>query len=255
MGKFSSGIYRICDRLVKALYPVTECVGAENLPEESCVIIGNHCQMHGPIVSQLYMPRAACTWCASEMMELKEVPDYAFQDFWSKKPVYIRWFFRLASYVIAPLSVALFGNADVIPVYKDRRIINTFRLSVDALNSGRDVVIFPECNVPHNNIVYEFQEGFVTVAKEFYKKTGKIISFVPMYLAPALKKIYLGKPIRYNPDAEPAAERKRICAELMDAITGLAASLPLHKAVPYPNCKKKDYPDNIPITYTTGENS
>ena len=82
------------------------------------------------------------------------------------------------------------------------------------------------------------------MAKLYYKKTGKEVCFVPLYLAPRLRKAYFGKPIRFDSTAPIADERKRICKALMDAITDMAVSLPEHIVVPYPNIPKKDYRTN-----------
>ena len=217
----------------------------EKLPDEPVVIVGNHTQMHGPIVCELYFPDNCYTWCAGQMMKLKEVPEYAYTDFWSQKPKYIRPLFKIVSYIIPPLSVLVFNNARTIAVYKDNRILSTFRESIAKLQNGNSVVIFPECDKKYNNIIYDFQEGFVDVARLYYKRTGKELSFVPLYIAPKLKKMYLGKPIKFSADTPIAEERRRICDYLMQEITDIAGTLPEHTVIPYRNIPKKYYPTNI----------
>ena len=88
-------IFRIIRGAVKLFYPKFNIEGRENLPDEPCLIVGNHSQMNGPIVCELYPPCPCCTWCAGEMMELKEVPAYAYKDFWSEKPRAVRCFYKL----------------------------------------------------------------------------------------------------------------------------------------------------------------
>ena len=100
--------------------------------------------------------------------------------------------------------------------------------------------------MPHNHIVCQFQDKFIDVAKLYYKRTKKEVAFVPMYLAPNLKKMYFGEPIRFCPDNPIEEERKRICDYLMQQITEIAVSLPEHTVVPYNNIPKKAYPSNIP---------
>ena len=242
--KKTSVLYKIIKWLVWLFYPRTEVVGGENLPDEPALIVGNHTQMNGPIAAELYFPRQRYTWCAGQMMRWKEVPAYAYQDFWSQKPKAVRWFYKLLSYVITPLSVCLFNNANTIPVYRDTRIITTFRETIARLREGADVVIFPEHDEPFNNILYDFQDKFIDVARFYYKKTGQEVSFVPMYLAPALKKMVLGRPIRFRADAPIAQERERIRTYLMTEISEMAYALPPHRVVPYRNIPKKYYPTN-----------
>lgn len=252
--KLKKGISYYCYRIIRWLiwlfYPKMKIEGLENLPQEPCVVAANHAQMNGPIACELYFPGDRAIWCAGEMMHLKEVPDYAFTDFWSKKPKAIRWFFRILSYIIAPLSVCIFNHAHTIGVYRGSKIIQTFRDTQKALENGSNAVIFPEHEVLHNHIVYDFQLGFVDVARRYHKVTGKQLQFVPMYIAPKLKTMYLGKAITFDSAADIQEERERICSYLMDAITELAVQLPEHTVIPYPNISKKDYPSNRPIEVT-----
>lgn len=229
----TSVLFRFIKWCVKTIYPKTQAVGVENLPDEPVIIVGNHSQMHGPIVSELYVPGAPYIWCAGEMIHLKDVPEYAFQDFWSRKPKWSHPFYRLLSYIIAPLSVCIFNNARTIGVYHDARILSTFKTTVNRLQEGNSIVIFPEHAVKYNHVIYDFQDRFVDVAKLYYKKTGKELAFVPMYLAPKRRALYLGKPIRFNPGEALEAERQRICRYLMQQITNIADALPEHEIVTY----------------------
>ncbi|MCR4788636.1 MAG: 1-acyl-sn-glycerol-3-phosphate acyltransferase [Lachnospiraceae bacterium] len=244
MNKSTSFAYKIIEFLVRLFYHKMEVCGQENLPDGPYIAAGNHSQMNGPIACELYFPGRHYIWCISQMMDRRLVPAYAYKDFWSLKPKYIRWFYRILSYLIAPLSECVFTNADTIPVYKDKRVFETIDLSVRHLEEGAGVIIFPEDYAEHNNIVHTFQHGFVSVAKRYYAKTGERIPFVPIYVCPALKKLVIGKPVYYDPDHPAREEQERICNELMDAISELAYALPKHRVVPYPNISRKEYPEN-----------
>lgn len=238
-------LYRLIKWLVGQFYPRMEVVGTEKLPDDPAIIVANHAQMNGPIACELYFPGRRYTWCAGQMMHLKDVPDYAFRDFWSNKPAYSRWFYRILSYIIAPFSVCVFNNADTIAVYHDTRILSTFKNTVKKLEEGANVVIFPEHAEPHNHIICAFQDRFIDVARLYYKKTGKALSFVPMYIAPKLKKMYLGEPVRFHPEKPMEEERRRISCCLMDRITEMAVSLPEHTVIPYQNIPRREYRSNI----------
>lgn len=242
----SERFYGMLRALVQWVYPKVTVEGLENLPQEPCLLVGNHAQMNGPIIAELYIPGERAIWCTSEMMHCKEVPAYAYRDFWSEKPRCLRWFYHLLSYLIAPVSACIFNEAHTIAVYRDDRILNTFRQTLEKLIDGSRVVVFPEGPEAHNCIVNQFQDGFVDVGRLYGKRTGKALPFVPMYVAPRLRKIYLGKPIYYDVHASRASERSRICGELMEAVTELAIRLPRHTVVPYRNIPKKDYPSNVP---------
>lgn len=241
-----SPLYKAVKWLIWLFYPKMEVVGRENLPDGPVVIVGNHTQMNGPIACELYFPGNRYTWCAGQMMKLREVPQYAYRDFWSQKPKYMRPLYKVLSYIIAPISVFLFNNANTIAVYRDNRVVTTFRTTVSKLCEGAQIVIFPEHDVRHNNIIYEFQDKFIDVARLYHKRTGEELSFVPLYIAPKLKKMYLGKPIRFSSEAPIDEERRRICEYLMEQITDIACGLPRHTVIPYRNIPKKYYPQNLP---------
>lgn len=244
MKGFFYRLFRVCRWFVKVFYPKTKIYGKENLPQKASVIVANHTQMNGPIVCEIYLPGNFYTWCAGQMMEFKSVPKYAYKDFWSQKPKALRPFYKLLAYIITPLAVLIFNNARTIAVYRDKRIVKTFKETVRKLSNANNVVIFPEHDVKHNHIVYEFEDRFIDIAKLYYKKTGEELDFVPMYIAPKLKSAYFGKPIKYVASNNSEEERKRICDYLMAEITNMAEALPEHTVVPYRNISKKDYPKN-----------
>ena len=239
--------YRIIRGLVRLLYGKVAVVGAENLPDGPCIVVGNHCQMNGPIAGELYFPGPHYIWCAGEMMHLSDVPAYAYKDFWSQKPKAVRWLYRIASYLIAPLAVCIFNNAHCIGVYRDTRIISTFRETVEKLDAGYRVIIFPEHDPPYNNILSTFQDRFVTVARQYYRRSGQTVSFVPLYIAPTMHTMYLGRPVAFDPSVPNREECRRVCDELTQRITDLATGLPLHRVVPYRNIPKTQYPYNLPL--------
>lgn len=236
--------YKIIRALVRLFYGNMEVVGLENLPDGQAVIVGNHSQLHGPIAAELFMQDNCYIWCAGQMMKMKEVPEYAFTDFWSQKPKWIQPFYKVMSYLIAPLSVCIFNNARTIAVYRDMRIMSTFKDTIKLLQKGANILIFPEKDEKMNHILYQFQENFIDIAKLYHKKTGVELTFVPMYIAPKLKKMYIGKGIRYQSGQSMDDEKKRISAYLSEEITRIATDLPKHTVVPYRNIPKKYYLTN-----------
>ncbi len=237
-------VFRIVRKLAEIVTPVMKIEGAENLPKGPAVVVGNHSQMYGPVAAELYFPKESYTWCISDMMEKECVADYAYKDFWSKKPAIVRPFFKLLSHMLPSISVSVFTNAATIPVYRDKRIMKTFQISCDKLKDNAAVVIFPEDYTEYNNIVHKFQRGFVHVGKYYYRQTGQAVPFVPMYVCPELGEMVFGKPIMFDPKNKSDEEAERICTYLQDAISEIAYSMPKHHVVPYPNVTKKYYPLN-----------
>jgi len=234
--------FRIIESIAKLFYRKRNFVGLENIPQEPAIIIGNHAQIHGPFSMQLQFRPKRLIWCIGHMMHVREVPNYAFEDFWAYKPKWTHWFYRLMSYLIAPLCAYIFSNADTIGVYTDMRGLSTFRKSIQGLKEGNHIVIFPEHHKEFNEIINDFHTKFIDLARLYHKETGKELSFVPMYNSPKLKTIVFGKPIKYDSKKDIEVQRDEICKYLMSSITDLAKTLPVHTVIPYANISKKKYP-------------
>ncbi|MBE5730440.1 MAG: hypothetical protein E7350_00630 [Clostridiales bacterium] len=235
-------LYRFIFWLFTVFYKKRRFIGKHRIEGEAVIVVGNHAQTHAPLTSELYFPAKKAIWCIGEMTKAKEVPAYAYQDFWSLKPKWTRWFYKLLSYIMAPLCGYIFSNADTIAVYKDARLMSTFKSSVKALSEGKKVVLFPENRECYNEIINDFQDKFVAVAKLYYSRYKVCPTFVPMYNAPELKAVIFGKPIRYDPNIDIDEQCKIVCNHLKKEITRIARLLPRHRVVPYANISKKDYP-------------
>ena len=231
-------IYKICAFFLKFWYKKNEYIGLENLPKEPCVIAGNHAKLNGPINSELYFPTKKLIWCDGPMMDKKEFPQYAYDNFFGGKP---RFYHKLLITIIKPIVASIFKSADALPVYRDMRIMKTYKATTDVLGEGVNVVILPECPEEYNEITNKFNEYFVDVARFYYKHNAKELEFVPMYYCRELKKTLFGKSIKFDANAPIETERKRICEYLMNEITILAKTLPPHKVIPFNAVKKKDY--------------
>lgn len=247
MGKKTADrAYRIIKGSLDLFYRKYTVEGADCIPDEAVILVGNHSQVHGPLVGELRLPFPRKTWCASEMMERDQVAEYAFRDFWSQNPKWTHPFYKALAHAIVPLSVLLFNHAETIPVYRDNRVLATFRSTVKALEAGTGVLIFPEHDKRCNHIVDDFQDHFIDVAKLYHHRTGEALAFVPMYICPALRRVCIGEAVRFDPAASIDAERARIKEELTERITALAEALPRHRVVPYRPQPKKNWPYNRP---------
>ncbi|MBR6684237.1 MAG: hypothetical protein IKL38_07825 [Firmicutes bacterium] len=84
--------------------------------------------------------------------------------------------------------------------------------------------------------------GFLAQKPTYICWSYRLLSYIiaPLYVTPRLKRLVLGKPIRYCAANSKEQERERICDYLMKEITALAYSLPAHTVVPYKNIPKKN---------------
>lgn len=238
MFRRKSCTYKFVAFIAKRFCKKSQSIGVENIPNEPCIIVSNHSKLYGPVNAELYFPTEKAIWCDAFMMVKKEFPNYAYHNFWGGKP---NLFQKAFAHTIAPLVTHVMSRADSLPVYRDMRIINTYKITVQTLSEGVNVVILPESPQEYNEIVNNFNERFVDVARFYYKNYQKQLKFVPMYYSVELRKMVFGKPIEFDSNNNMDDERKRICSYLMQEITKMAKELPRHKVVPFNNVKKSQY--------------
>lgn len=193
------------------------------------VFIGNHAEIYGPIVCNMYIPVPVRTWTISHMMDDKaKVTAYVYENTFSKKtylPVFVRkgW-----ARFIGWISVNVMSQLESVPVYKDSplKLRETIRTSIEALESGDNLLIFPENPEGKylKNGVGEFSPGFVMLAEAYWKKTGKKMRFLPLYANREAKTITFGEVVQYQPEAGFYNEQERIISETRTQIIRIAAA-------------------------------
>ena len=209
--------------------------GVENIhPDDSnpIVFICNHGEIHGPLAAVANIPVYIRPWVISEMvLDKKEVAEYVYKYTFSGlkwMPGWLKW---PVSRLTGRLSVACFRQLQGIPVYRNqpKYLMKTFRASTEALETGDNLLIFPEN--PEANTedpgykaerLLDFFEGFALLGQVYHMRTGKNCRFLPMYIHKGLRTITFGTEFCYDPDNKDIQQEiKRIsdeCYRQMHAI-------------------------------------
>ncbi len=196
-------------------------------PENPLVFLGNHAEIYGPIASALCFPFPVRFWVISKMMyNKKDVRAYLYENTFSKKtylPLFIR---KLLAWYLGWLSVNVMNALRAIPVYRDSpmKLRQTLRESVEALENGENLMIFPEH--PEGKYIKggisELSPGFMMLAEAWYKKSGKPLRMMPVFANRENRTFTFGEEIRYEPDKGYAAEQERILKEAFEQLTSLS---------------------------------
>ena len=139
------------------------------------VFLGNHAEIYGPIASALCFPVPVRFWVISHMMFRKQdVRKYLYENTFSKKtflPVFVR---KLLAHILGWLSVNIMSSLRAIAVYRDSpmKLRQTLRESVEALQDGDNLMIFPEHPEGKyvKNGISELSPGFLMLAEAWWKK-------------------------------------------------------------------------------------
>ena len=194
------------------------------------VFLCNHGEIYGPVAAMLYIPVPVRPWVISNMTtSVQEVAEYLYKYTFGP----MTWLGPLRmklSRWIGRLSVWAMRQVEAIPVYrhKPRELMTTFRRSVEAMEAGDNLLIFPEnpdaTEIPgyQHGGMGEMFRGFPMLAQVYYNRTGKRCRFLPMYAHKGARTLSFGEPILYDPDAEPLVERDRIVEEATRQMRAMA---------------------------------
>ena len=196
-------------------------------PENPVVFLGNHAEIYGPIASALCFPFQVRFWVIHKMMfNKKDVRAYLYENTFSKKtflPVFVR---RLLAWYLGWLSVNVMNALRAIAVYRDSpmKLRQTIRESVDALNQGENLMIFPEH--PEGKYVKggisELSPGFLMLAEAWWKKSGKQLRMMPVFANREKRTFTFGNEIVYKPANGYAAEQERVLKEAYEQLIALS---------------------------------
>ena len=218
-----------------------ELLNRENFPEEYPVIfVSNHIAALGPIAVISSLPVRVYPWVISDMMDRDKAAAYLLQDF-VEPQLHISPPFGIAiSRLISQASVRLLRTVECIPVWHGKRLLETYRISLDALNQGKSILVFPENPAQKMNELFRmkpFEKSFARLGELYFEQTKKILSFYPLAVHPVARKIKFGRPVQFNPHNGPVRERIRIKRILESIIQDLYLDIILesYASIPLPH--------------------
>lgn len=187
----------------------------EAFTEGPCVFAVNHDGANGPILMCAEFPlRDEChPWINAPVFDRKAIPEYVRNDYWWKpgcfgEPVISRVLPVLASWVIPPLM----NGAGGIPIYRDQRIITTFRKSVQVLKKGEKLVIFADGIDENGEYKNEIHSGWLALGELFYKATGQVLRIYPVYVSKQEHRFHVSKPVYYDPSRRFSDQEKELAS-------------------------------------------
>ena len=230
--KRKSVYYKIVSAILHLVVPRAKAVFEVPPGDEPVVFVSNHASINGPLMMTFYFSRKCRIWAIAESLDKVHTRSYAFHDVLvgDGKKSFRFWKF-VAGIVKVMLPPILIYNT--ITVYRDRRILETFRNSTDALKQGYDIIVFGEPTERYSEYVNEIQPGFVSLGRMYYKQTGKRLRFYPVYLNNENRLISVGSPIEFDPDMDGEEFRKKTCTFIRDGIDRLGRSMKPHKIIPF----------------------
>jgi len=215
--------FRAIRFLVRIFLPKYQVKLPENR-NESVVYISHHQNLFGPFITLLWFPKMTHVWLLNVFLKqsscYRQYADYTFTERfgWNKLAA------RFAAWPISHFVTTLLRSARCIPVFRNSRaIIKTFRYSLEALDRGVSITIFPDVDYASaSSNVTKMYDGFLHLEKYYNKKTGRHLCFVPLYASKNQRQIIATEKIYFRDGVDFKTERKRVLHEIKNNLNELA---------------------------------
>jgi 1-acyl-sn-glycerol-3-phosphate acyltransferase len=200
--------------------------GLENIDNSAeAVFVCNHAGSYGPIIMGLCFPYKNKPWVDYRTMEKEFCRDQIENNFVKADLKLKRPLSKWLAAAIVPACLALMRSSMAIPVYNiPNKVFRTFNQTSAALQEGYNIIVFPESTELYTEFINNFHTGFVYIGREYFKRTGKVLRFYPVYVNPKDKIITIGKSTTYIPMFGFHIERDRISDYLKETINNMAVS-------------------------------
>jgi len=198
--KRPSLLFRFLKRILKLFIKKPKIIDFNQSLPKRVLFVGNHAATKGPLFLALYFPYSFAPWGTFEMtLSYKERFKYLYHVIYQKKLKMGKLVSFLLSFFFAIVSKFLYRNVNLIPTYKDGRLIKTFKESRNVLNQDHSILVFPENSEDgYQDEMDTYYRGFLAFHR-YYLNMEKIdLPIVPFYFDRKSKTILIGKPLQYK---------------------------------------------------------
>jgi 1-acyl-sn-glycerol-3-phosphate acyltransferase len=223
ISKFYGPFFSILQKCVGKIYPKYTTQIPDHI-DGPVVFVSHHQNLFGPFVILLWFPKSLHAWMLHVFLDrqacFKQYVDYTF----TKRFGWNKILAKLCAYPISYFITALLNSGKGIPVYRgSRKILETFHLSIDALNRGESIVLFPDIQYSDPSAATtQMYDGFLYLEKYYYKATGKHVLFVPLYASKRKHVIIADRQITFRDGEDFNTERKKVLGDIHDHLNELA---------------------------------
>ena len=181
-------------------------------PDEPVVYVCRHLNMHGPYTTLKRLPFDVHPMIIHMYFDRQKTVDhmtrYTFAERYGKKPMK----FNLAAHVISWIAPPLMRSLQGVPVYREgTKSISTIKCALNYLLQGESLIIYPDVDYTGSyEKPSEIYEGFLYIGELYYKKTGKLLQFIPLFIDEQTRQIRAGEPVtlcNYRKEGADAARK------------------------------------------------
>lgn len=208
--------FRFMKKLMVCRYKEPRFVYLGEKPTHGSIIISNHEGTDAPLSLEMYCDFPVRFWGTGEMNSgLKQLYNYQTKVYYHEKKHWNLFGARMFCLIASPLTHLYYKGLNLISTFHDIRFRQTLKESLEAIQNGDNVVIFPE----------KSDKGYLPELEGFYKG---FLSFadvckakgidVPIYVSyfQIKQKIYIfDAPVMYSELIKDGATRNEIVEKLL----------------------------------------
>jgi hypothetical protein len=136
--------------------------------------------------------------------------------------------------------VRLMRRIECVPVWADKRVMETYELSAKLLAEGKSLLIFPEdptLSADQDTGMRAFKTGFARVGQFFFELTGQRLRFYPVAVLVRRRRVRIGRAVTFNLSGAGAREWVRVARVLEATIREmiLGESRGAYAGIPQPH--------------------
>lgn len=212
-----SWLYRFLRGAIRVFTKKMDTIWEEPFEGKPSVFVCNHDRAFGPIAmcAHFELSEDVRPWINAQVLSSKESPEYIRQDYWWNQD---KWYSPILShtlvYIYALIVPPILRGADCVPVYHNTEVVDTLRRSIKTLSAGKHLLLFPEHPVGFREYGEKIFDGFVSIGRLYYGRKKETVNFYPTYVNWNEKKIYVGKPITYDPSIKYPEQVARTTASV-----------------------------------------
>ena len=203
--------FRILKKLMRSRYKAPNFIYLGEKIGNGGIILSNHEGTDAPMSWEIHHDAPIRMWGASEMNSgLVSLYKYQTKVYYHEKKHWNIHLARLFCLIASPLTNLFYSGLNLISTYHDTRFVKTIRESIAALQSGDNIIIYPEVSDKGYLPVLEgFHPGFVLLCEMCLKRGMDIPIYVTYFKRNDLTYI-VDKPVYYSEIAKKFDSREDI---------------------------------------------
>lgn len=184
------------------------------------VLVGHHQNFYAPIASLVWMPDTVNVWVVSHLFTFKECFNMYYHFTFTKNMKLPKILAFIMSTFCALLIPPLLESARAIPVYRNTsNIMKTFNQSLNLLNKGNQILIFPDIDYNDTStLIGEIYGGFTHLEKLYMRAHKKHLGFVPINIDQKSNQITNTNTIYFSDDNPYNIEKNIVINKIIDNI-------------------------------------